>query len=448
MRATRSTCWSTCTRSTSTRARRWPRSARATGTSRRQVGGWIRRASATRRTDDIGDWSRRSWPGSTSTSPTTSRSCLIHNDFRFDNLVLAPRRPDAGRRRPRLGDGHRRRPADGPRRHAGLLGAGRRRRVLPAVPAPADRPRRACGPAREVVEPLLRADGLRRDARAVAVLRGVRAVPARRHRPADLLPLLPRADHQRGVRRLRPGRAATSSSAAARSLDRTPDGPGPAGPARPGVVGRRRLRRALETGWEQCRLLGTALAARGVVPDVRRARRHAPAPRDRRGRAVERGRLATPVEVDDGLGRVRPRRRCWRAHPAAVRGRASPTRREFQALVRGGHRRAGPAASTTTTTPSRSPPSPTRVEAALRRAADAARRRRHRASSSPAAARSRWAAAAPARRRRRAARLWRRLNPVSSTPASPGWSSARRGTTLVSFNEHAHLDARPTSTYR
>ena len=46
----------------------------------------------------------------------------------------------------------------------------------------------------------------RRDARAVAVLRGLRAVPARGHRPADLVPLLPPADHQRGVRRVRPGR--------------------------------------------------------------------------------------------------------------------------------------------------------------------------------------------------------------------------------------------------
>ena len=41
---------------------------------------------------------------------------------------------------------------------------------------------------------------------AVALLRGLRAVPARGDRPADLVPLLPPADHQRGVRRVRPGR--------------------------------------------------------------------------------------------------------------------------------------------------------------------------------------------------------------------------------------------------
>ena len=57
--------------------------------------------------------------------------CVIHNDFRLDNVVLDRRRPAAGRRRPRLGDGHPRRPADGPRRRAGLLDPGRRRRGLP-----------------------------------------------------------------------------------------------------------------------------------------------------------------------------------------------------------------------------------------------------------------------------------------------------------------------------
>ena len=40
---------------------------------------------------------------------------------------------------------------------------------------------------------------------AVALLRGLRAVPARGDRPADLVPLLPPADHQRGVRRVRSG---------------------------------------------------------------------------------------------------------------------------------------------------------------------------------------------------------------------------------------------------
>ena len=72
--------------------------------------------------------------------PEDVASCLIHNDFRFDNLVLDRDDPTRPVGCPRLGDGHGRRPADGPRRDARLLGAGRRRRVLPAVPAPAHEP--------------------------------------------------------------------------------------------------------------------------------------------------------------------------------------------------------------------------------------------------------------------------------------------------------------------
>ena len=162
-------------------------------------------ASRRARTDDTGDWSDSRWPGSTRTSPPTWRSCVIHNDFRFDNVVLD---------------------ADDPLRIVGVLdwematvgdplmdlgGAlaywveadddeffqpFRRQPTTAPGMLTRERDRRA----------LLRADGLRGHARAVAVLRGVRAVPARRDRPADLLPLPPRADHQRGVRRLRPGR--------------------------------------------------------------------------------------------------------------------------------------------------------------------------------------------------------------------------------------------------
>ena len=100
----------------------------------RQVAGWTDRL-ARAATDDLGDWTPvTAWLDAH--QPADRGQCLIHNDFRFDNLVLAPE--DLARdRRPGLGDGHRRRPADGPRRRSGLLGRGRRRRVLPAVPAAA-----------------------------------------------------------------------------------------------------------------------------------------------------------------------------------------------------------------------------------------------------------------------------------------------------------------------
>ncbi len=54
----------------------------------RQVSGWTDRlARAT--TDDLGDWSRvTSWLDEH--QPADRGHCVIHNDFRFDNLVLAP----------------------------------------------------------------------------------------------------------------------------------------------------------------------------------------------------------------------------------------------------------------------------------------------------------------------------------------------------------------------
>ncbi len=67
---------------------------------------------------------------------------LIHNDFKFDNLVLDPERPDPDRRRPRLGDGHDRRPAHGPGHDAGLLDRGQRSRAAAPVHRRADDPAR------------------------------------------------------------------------------------------------------------------------------------------------------------------------------------------------------------------------------------------------------------------------------------------------------------------
>ncbi len=53
----------------------------------RQVGGWTKRFAAAR-TDDTGDWSDIvTWLDQA--QPADVGQCLIHNDFRFDNLVLA-----------------------------------------------------------------------------------------------------------------------------------------------------------------------------------------------------------------------------------------------------------------------------------------------------------------------------------------------------------------------
>ena len=111
----------------------------------RQVGGWTD-ALRNARTDDTGDWSdviawlEEHQPADVGQLHDPQRLPLRQHGARR-------RRPDAGGRRARLGDGHPRRPADGPRRHAGVLGPGRRRRVLPACSGGSRRPRRACGPA-------------------------------------------------------------------------------------------------------------------------------------------------------------------------------------------------------------------------------------------------------------------------------------------------------------
>ena len=57
----------------------------------RQVSGWTTRL-RNAATDDLGDWSDiAGWLDAH--QPADVRSCLIHNDFRLDNLVLRPDRP-------------------------------------------------------------------------------------------------------------------------------------------------------------------------------------------------------------------------------------------------------------------------------------------------------------------------------------------------------------------
>ena len=90
--------------------RRWARAGLRRG-ARSRAGRALprRRAPGTCRASERRDgWLRRSAAG-------RRRRCLIHNDCRFDNLVLDPTAPTRDHRRARLGDGHPRRPADGPR---------------------------------------------------------------------------------------------------------------------------------------------------------------------------------------------------------------------------------------------------------------------------------------------------------------------------------------------
>ena len=54
--------------------------------------------------------------------PADGAPALIHNDFKFDNVIFDPAL-DADHRRARLGDGDDRRPADGSRHLAVVLGA-------------------------------------------------------------------------------------------------------------------------------------------------------------------------------------------------------------------------------------------------------------------------------------------------------------------------------------
>ncbi len=96
----------------------------------RQVEGWSRRFRDAR-TDDVSDFEAvMAWLEAKRPARDVAIR-VIHGDFRFDNVVLDPADPFTGDRRARLGDGHARRPAHGPRQLARLLGPGRRRRVLP-----------------------------------------------------------------------------------------------------------------------------------------------------------------------------------------------------------------------------------------------------------------------------------------------------------------------------
>ena len=138
--------------------------------------------------------------------PDDVATCVIHNDFKLDNLVLAD---DDVTRVVGVLDWEMATLGDPLMDLAGSMAYWVQaddteefqmmRRVPTHLPGMLTRD--------EFVAAYAERTGRVGDARAVAVLRGLRAVPDGRHRPADLLPLLPRPDDQRDVRPLRPGRA-------------------------------------------------------------------------------------------------------------------------------------------------------------------------------------------------------------------------------------------------
>ena len=175
---------------------------RGSGYVRRQVEGWSGRYRAAI-TDDVPDGEDvMAWLDAHQPEDVAAR--MIHGDWRFDNLVVDP--DDLSRVRAVLdwematvGDplmdlgaslAYWVQADDDPvfqmfrRQPSNLPGMPTRDGGRRALPGP-DRPDAA--------------------GRGVAVLRGVRAVPARGHRPADLVPVPRRRDDQPGVRAVRGG---------------------------------------------------------------------------------------------------------------------------------------------------------------------------------------------------------------------------------------------------
>lgn len=195
-------------------------------------------------------------------------------------------------------------------------------------------------------------------------------------------------------------------------------------------------------GWEQSRLLGRALAARGIVPDavvtggMRRHRETA------EGCLAE---LGTPpaLEVDAGWDEFDHVSMLAR-HPSPFEGR-KPTKPEFQAWFAsatdrwtGGRHDDDYAESFVAFT--------SRVTASLRRTTQRAGTTLVFTSGGPIA----WSVASLLTDDDAVAGgLWRRLNPVCVNSGITLVVSGGRGTTLVGFNDHAHLDGVPDAlTYR
>ena len=199
-----------------------------------------------------------------------------------------------------------------------------------------------------------------------------------------------------------------------------------------------------ETGWEQSRLLGRALAARGVSPAlavVGGMRRH----RETAQACLAELSFGQQVEVDPGWDEFDHVAMLEKLRPP-FDGR-KPSRAEFQEWFEAATDRWTGGEYDEDYTESFGAFTD-RVGSALRRTAEAAESGTALVFSSggPVA----WATASLLADETEAARaLWRRLNPVCVNSSVTRLVTGRRGTTLVSFNEHAHLDGVPdVLTYR
>lgn len=203
-----------------------------------------------------------------------------------------------------------------------------------------------------------------------------------------------------------------------------------------------------ETGWEQSRLLGKALAARGITPDLvvmGGMRRHRETAEACLAQLSGPGGATVSPQVDAGWDEF-DHVAMLAAQPAPY-GDRKPTKAEFQDWFESATDRwtAGEhdpeyAESFTAFTE--------RVGSALRRTAEAAGSGTAIVFSSGGPVS--WATASLlADDQRAAGLLWRRLNPVCVNSGVTRLVTGRRGTTLVSFNEHHHLDGVPdVLTYR
>jgi broad specificity phosphatase PhoE len=198
-----------------------------------------------------------------------------------------------------------------------------------------------------------------------------------------------------------------------------------------------------ENGWDQSRLLGTSLAARGIVPDV------AVVGGMRRHRETAEGCLAEldgapEARVDAGWDEF-DHVAMLEKLPAPFEGRR-PTKAEFQEWFEAATDRwTGGQYDDYTESFSAFTD---RVESALRRTAELVGSGTAIVFSSGGPVS--WAAASRLTDDRAVGvRLWRRLNPVCVNSGVTRLVTGRRGLTLVSFNEHAHLDGVPDAlTYR
>jgi broad specificity phosphatase PhoE len=197
-----------------------------------------------------------------------------------------------------------------------------------------------------------------------------------------------------------------------------------------------------ETGWEQSRLLGRALAGRGVAATLvvhGSMRRHR--------ETAEAAGLAEQATVDAGWDEF-DHLAMLGAVPSPVEGR-SPTRAEFQAWFEtaterwtGGEHDTGYEETFGAFGD--------RVTAALRRTTEAVGSGTAvvLTSGGPTS----WAGATvlgAGLEREARVRLWRRLNRVCVNSGVTKVVTGRSGLTLVSFNEHTHLEPRPDLlTYR